>query len=167
MPPFRDDPCVATLRKRESRARFRAANEVAYLAQEATRAKAYRVLVKTRKQADLVALPDGVDVPSYMAKINEQRHDLNTSIAQIVADSLSINANADRILEMKPIIQTRVQAKAKLVKLEMDIITENSDLATRIKTYSDLEYEALVLNKPILLETFKDTLVASVHYRSY
>ena len=155
MPPFRNDASDATIRKRESRARFRAAGEAAYLAQEATRAKAYRTMVKARKQADLVVIPDGVDRPEYLNKINTMRADLSEDIAKIISDNLAINADEDRILAMKPIIQTRVQAKAKLVKLSMDLATQDSELATRVKTYSDAEFEAGLMVKPIKLDTFK------------
>ena len=85
MPPLRENPSADTLRKRASRARLKAADPDGYLAQQAAQARSWRAAVKARKEADAVVIPDDVDRPDYIAKVNTLRTDLNTSIAKIVS----------------------------------------------------------------------------------
>jgi hypothetical protein len=90
-----------------------------------------------------------------MAKINTMRTDLSADIAKILSDNLAVDADPDHIQAMKPIIMSRAEAKAKLVKLSMDNVTEDANLVDRIKAYSDAEFEAGVLPKQITHKTFK------------
>ena len=155
MPLLRADPSADTLRKRESRARLRAANPEDYLAKNATQAKSWRAAVKLRKEADAIVIPDGIDVSGYIDKINEHRSNLTSSIAKIVSDSLPINACAERILEMTPIIETRIAAVANVAALKIETISNDADLASRVKAWADSEFHAGNAKSIITLKTFQ------------
>jgi hypothetical protein len=141
MPSTVEFPSAATLRKRLSRANMRAADAGAYLAKEATLARSYRLMVKTRKQADQILPPDGIDVPEYMQKISDCREKLCANISEIMTKNLENNATPERIEAMRPVIQMRVKEAVVLAKLKLDSITSNATLVDRITKHAAAEFE--------------------------